>query len=45
MRHVRKWGAQDCEMIDKTHYLLSRSNRQQLKETYFHYKMDEMTKE
>lgn len=45
MRHIRKWGSQDCEMTDKTHYLLSRGNRQQLKEAYFHYKMDEMTKE
>ena len=43
MRHVKKWGTQDCEMIDGTQYLLNRSARQQLKEAYFTYKMQEMS--
>ena len=41
MRHVKKWGSQDCEMIDGTQYLLNRSARRQLKEAYFTYKMEE----
>ena len=43
MRHVKKWGSQDCEMIDGTQYLLNRSARRQLKEAYFTYKMEEMS--
>jgi DNA-binding LytR/AlgR family response regulator len=43
MRHVKKWSTQDCEMIDGTQYLLNRSARQQLKEAYFTYKMEEMS--
>jgi DNA-binding LytR/AlgR family response regulator len=43
MRYVKKWGTQDCEMIDGTQYLLNRSARQQLKEAYFTYKMQEMS--
>lgn len=42
MRHIIKWGAQDCELVDGRKCLLSRRKRQQLKEAYFHYKMDEM---
>jgi DNA-binding LytR/AlgR family response regulator len=42
MRHIVKWGAQDCEMDDGRRYLLNRRKRQQLKEAYFHYKLDEM---
>ena len=43
MRHIVKWGAQDCELDNGRRYLLSRRKRQQLKEAYFHYKLDEMT--
>ncbi len=43
MRHIVKWSAQDCELGDGRRYLLNRRKRQQLKEAYFHYKLDEMT--
>lgn len=45
MRHIVKWGAQDCKLDDGRRCLLSRRKRQQLKEAYFHYKLDEMTRQ
>lgn len=42
MCHVVKWCANDCEMSDGTLYRLNRRKRQELKEAYFSFKMDEM---
>ena len=43
MRHIRAWRANDVETVDGMSYLLSREQRQQLKETYFAYRMQELT--
>lgn len=43
MRHIVKWRAYDCETSDGMSYLLNRGKRQQLKETYFAYKMNELS--
>ena len=42
MCHVVRWCANDCEMSDSTLYRLNRRRRQELKEAYFSFKMDEM---
>lgn len=42
MHHIRAWRAQDIETTDGMRYLLNREKRQQLKETYFAFKMNEL---
>ena len=42
MASISKWRPKDCELIDGTTYLLSRSRRTELKEIYLRFKMEEM---
>ncbi len=42
MRYVTKWGTQEVVLSDGRTCLVSRRNRQRLKEIYYFYKIDEM---
>lgn len=45
MRFIVKWQATNCVLTDGTGYLLSRNNRQQIKEAYFNFKQNELLSE
>lgn len=45
MRHVARWGTQECMMVDGTTYLISRGKLQQARDLYFAFKARDLERQ